>query len=346
MEYSFKYALSDEEKVSFENFYSSLSLVSIEQHYNWPFVECASVRYCYFSAAQNGKYGCTAIVIENYSNVFPIASIRFGPLFSDNNILIESIIAISEYYKEKKFIELNIQLAISTGSDADFIEYNLYKKIKFKSFFNKENWSSIVLDLQLDEENIFRKFSKGHKSDIKKALRSNISIVDLQNPQDFKDLCSVFVKMNQSRGLQINNDQFINHLEKVRNEYILKGKGKVLIAKTSDGSLIGGIILLFQNNTVRFYKGASDPDFRSLPILHLALWEGIRQSKALGFNVFDFWGYNHFVNEDEQIFFINRFKKGFGGNYIFYPKKIYIIYNPLKSKLYRFLKRSNLFNKK
>jgi lipid II:glycine glycyltransferase (peptidoglycan interpeptide bridge formation enzyme) len=104
-------------------------------------------------------------------------------------------------------------------------------------------------------------------------------------------------------------------------------------------------LLAFQVNTVLYFKGSSDPNSRHLPVLHMAIWEGIKMAKRLGFDFFDLWGYNHFAKENDQVFFINRFKKGFGGEYIFYPKKIYFIYKPLRYKLLQLLKKvKNKFN--
>src|SRR5687767_9583315 len=114
MEFSFTYQLSAEQEINFKQFYSSLKTVTIEQHSHWPLVEKANVKYCYFIAHRNNDYRCTAIITENLSAIAPTATVRFGPLHIDSEDLIISIKALYDYYFQKKFLALSIQLAIIT----------------------------------------------------------------------------------------------------------------------------------------------------------------------------------------------------------------------------------------
>jgi lipid II:glycine glycyltransferase (peptidoglycan interpeptide bridge formation enzyme) len=180
--------------------------------------------------------------------------------------------------------------------------------------------------------------SKGHKADIKKSNKLAMSVTELNSAQDFNCLMSIFENMHKKRKLNIDQQEFYFLIKNVKDFFIYKNVGKILIVKDRDGKIIGGIILAFQGSIIRYYKGASDPDYRHLPVLHLAIWESIQLAKKLGFNSFDFWGYNHFAKENDQVFLINRFKKGFGGNYLFYPKKMYFIYKPFRYKLFRLSK--------
>jgi lipid II:glycine glycyltransferase (peptidoglycan interpeptide bridge formation enzyme) len=115
--------------------------------------------------------------------------------------------------------------------------------------------------------------------------------------------------------------------------------GKFVLVTDADGKVLGGIALVLQGKTVRYFKGAADPAIRNLPVLHLAIWESILWSKENGFSHFDLWGYNHFVDESDQVYFINRFKKGFGGTFTFYPKKMYFLFKPLQYQLLKLAKK-------
>jgi len=53
-------------------------------------------------------------------------------------------------------------------------------------------------------------------------------------------------------------------------------------------------------------------------------------AKEMDVKWFDLGGYNHFVGKEDQVYKINLFKRSFGGQFVFYPKKIYIKLNPLK----------------
>lgn len=339
MDVVFTYQLSKEERELYNRFYYSLNQVSVEQHPFWPEVEKADVRYCYFMAKKKNDYCCAAIITENRSNLFSIASLRFGPLFREVDDLIESVRAIYSHYSAKGFTACTIQLAIPTGPNADYIEYQLNKVLRTNSNFGVENWSSLVIDLEKSEEELFKGLSKGHKSDIKKSLKSNISVNELSDTSEFGFFCRIFEKMNQKRGLVSEGGDLCTFLESAARFFKTEEMGTTLIVKESSGKVVGGIMLVFQGQTVRYFKGASDPDYRHLPILHLAIWEGIKRSKLQGFKRFDLWGFNHFADPDSQVFYINRFKKGFGGDYSFYPKKMNFIYKPWRYKLYNALKK-------
>jgi peptidoglycan pentaglycine glycine transferase (the first glycine) len=337
MDYHFTYELIPELENEINSFYHSIEHVTLEQYPAWAIMEKGNFSNCFFIARDNGRIVCSAVIMERKSWLFRFAIIQFGPLFKEPEVLISSLVSISSYYKGKGYVFLSVQLAIPTGNITDLIEYRLHLALNIQTYFNRENWSSIVLNLRGTEEDIRRNFSKGHKSDLKKAEKNQISVSALSSEEELDRFSKVYFKMNKGRGLAIDEQQSKAFLKRTWEFLKQTGLGDCLIVKDGTSQLLGGIILLYQGKTVRYFKGASDPEYRHLPILHLAIWEGIKRAKTLGFHDFDFWGYNHFVNEKDQVFYINRFKKGFGGSYSFYPKKMYILFKPMMYRLYRTL---------
>lgn len=329
MNFDFIYNLEVNKKAEFIAFYRSVDHVTIEQHASWVETTDPEKKYCKFIATEKEKTVCTAIIEESKQFIIKTANIQFGPLFLDNDVLIICIQKISEFYKKKGFSVLSIQLAIPTGASADYIEYKLNKITKPRYSFDRNNWSSIVIDLALSEDELLRNMSKGHKSDIKKAYKSELSILNDFSSQQFNDFIAVYKKMHKERGLAENKQGSSVYLNNILTFFKTFDAGRFLLVADNTNKIIGGIALVYQNKTVRYFKGAADPEVKNLPVLHLAIWEAIKKSKEDGFNCFDLWGYNHFVDENDQVFFINRFKKGFGGTYSFYPKKIYYVFKPI-----------------
>ena len=338
MQFEFVYDLEPIKKTQWQDFMNSLELRPIEQDIEWPSLEAAPLRYCYFTATEEGKIVCSAIILENKKGIFKWANIQFGPLFRKADDLIESLRSIHRHYSEKGLIFCTVQLAIQTGTITDYVEYKLNRLLKIKFRFDRENWSSLIVPLKSTDEEIFSRFSKGHKADIKKALKNRIRVVHSKSIDDFQEFRKLFLRMHRTRGLQLDEALTAGFLERVFVFLDKENRGKLLLVKDSGDRILGGVIIVFQGHSVRYFKGTSDPDYRYLPVLHLAIWEAIRLSKAEGFEYFDLWGYNHFVNESDQVFFINRFKKGFGGEFIFYPKKIYFLFKPLRYQLFSKLK--------
>lgn len=338
MEFNFAYGLTKEEKSEIESFYDSLEYVSLEQYPSWAVLEKGNFKNCFFTAKEAGKIVCSAVIIERKAWIFRFAIIQFGPLFREPEVLVASIGEIEKFYRKKSYVFLTIQLGFPTGSMSDLVEYRLNKLMKINTFFDRENWSSLVVDLYETEENIRRNFSKGHKSDLKKSEKNDITVSTVTEDWELEAFCRLFVKMNRERGLPVEEIDSNAFFQRTFSFLHQTGKGEFMIVKDEKGTILGGIVLIFQGNTVRYFKATSDSAFRHIPVLHLALWEGIKRAKARGFHFFDFWGYNHFVDEGDQVFFINRFKKGFGGNYLFYPKKMYFSFKPAMYRLYQMLK--------
>ena len=119
-------------------------------------------------------------------------------------------------------------------------------------------------------------------------------------PYDKKSITNLFNGINSF--IHENNKGFI--------EYIFEGE-----------NLVGGLIIIYQGNSARYYKGATDPERRDISILHLGLYEAMKYSKANGCTMFDLWGYNHFADENDQVYFINQFKNGFSERFYLFSKK-------------------------
>ena len=328
MDIVFKYDLTNDERKSISDFYNSLPFVTMEQNLLW--VELSDKgKHCFFWAIENREIVCAAIIKESKKAIFNYAEIEFGPLFKDSDMLIESVKAIHDYYKKKSFTFLSAQLAHPTGTLTDYVEYRLNKILQVKQQFDRDNWSSVIIDLSKDENEIFKSFSKGHKSDIKKSLKNELTASAPKDNNEMNAFIDIFIRMQKERSLPVVENETRSFFNRVY-DFLLKNRlGKILLVKDKEQKILGGVVLLCQGCTIRYFKGAADPALRQIPILHLALWEGIREAKKDGFKKFDLWGYNHFVDENDQVFYINRFKKGFGGDFIFYPKKMYFIFNGL-----------------
>lgn len=346
MDYSWKKELSDAELLEIENFWISSEYCAIEQLPQWHKIFNVKVGYSYFFARENNKLVCFCIINEFQKSFIKYSEIKFGPIFSEPIFLVNSLIEITSYYRKKNYLFIDIQLGINVSNISEYIEYQINKKIKVKYVFDRNNWSTLVINLNDDKEKIFKNFTKGHKSAIKKAEKEGLTVREINNNEGIDLFSQIYSEMLDARSL-INNycsNQIL--FKNILNFFNETKKGIILGVYDKENSLIGGIILLFQGNIVRYFKGAASPEKRSLPILHIAIWEGIKISKELDKKIFDLWGYNHFVNEKDQIYNINKFKKGFSTEYSFYPKIMHIELYPLGYKIFHLFKLIKLIKNK
>jgi hypothetical protein len=330
MNVTFTYTLSDSERKRIQDFYLSLDYVALEQFPGWEKVTEDYSTPCYFLAEKDNQIICCARILESRLGFWKTAHIQFGPLFSDPDYLVDSIQEIFNHYKSTGFCRLTIQLGFPTGALADYIEFKLNKHLKICYKFDRHNWSSLFVDLSLSEDLLLKSFSKGHKSAITKSIKEGITVRTAQTLEEVMALCSIYLKMNESRNLSADESKTRKLFTNLFDFFSTNDLGRFLIVRDAEQIIIGGIVLLIQGQAARYFKGASDPDRRNVPILHSALFEAMKIARERGCKIFDLWGYNHFVDENDQVFYINKFKKGFSRNYMFYPKIMYFELNPVK----------------
>ena len=319
MQAVFKYELDNTELENIKRFCDSLDYCSIEQAIGWTEM-FYKTKICYFYLTDESG-------IKSFSQInekFKCAHIIFGPVCCEKELIITSINEIIQYYKKRGFYYLDIQMYHKSGYDTDYIEYALNKQHNIKYLFDSDNTkSSIEINLEDSIDEIYSRIRKGHKSDIKKAIKMGVTVDSVKNFIELDEFSKVYIRMCKVRNID-DGDLSEQKIREIYNYLIENNKGQILIVKDNAGIVLGGVILVYQGISVRFLKGTSDPDRRELPILHLALYEAIIKAKSENFKYFDFWGYNHFVDENDQVYNINKFKKGFGGYYTFFAKKMNI----------------------
>lgn len=325
----FKFELDNIELENIRSFCNSVDYCSIEQSIGWTQMFFKS-KICYFYLIDDSVIKSFCQINEHYK----FAHVVFGPVCCDKELMVTSINEIILYYKKRGFYFLDIQMYFKSGFDTEYIEYILNKDYNIKYIFDKENTkSSLEINLDDSHEEIFKRFRASNRGNIKKALKLGLIVEEVRSSPELASFIEIYLKMCKARNLDINGWSS-NKINEVHNYLINNNKGQILIAKDKDNIILGGVIIVYQGISARYFLGASDPDRRDLPVLHAVLYEAIKQAKNSNFKFFDFWGYSHFVKKNDQVYYINEFKAGFGGYLTFFAKKMNIDLVPFGSKIY------------
>ncbi len=317
----FKYDLSENDKIQIDSFFKN-SFVSPEQHYNWITITSGKT-VCYFLAYSKNELVSYAVISESNK----IASIFLGPIVTSTECLFKSVKSIKDHYYQS-FGLLTIQLPNETSQEKSSIEFELEKSISYYQNNDIEDWASIKIDLSISEEELWKNIKSNHKGSINKANKMEVQTKELTTEEEIKCLALLFDEMYVNRGLpKMFNDTF-NVFKGILNGNNIKTI--ILGVFTPDNVLIGGVICPIIGDTIHYKYGVSDFNYRQYPALHIALYSIILKAKAENLRWFDLGGYNHHVKEDDQVFKINLFKRSFGGQFVYYPSKMYIKLNPFK----------------
>lgn len=319
MSTEFKYTLTSEESKDVLNYLKKFENYSILQDPRWNNIINAHKKSCfYLKREDNNNLIAFTLIIENYLEV----NIPFGPLALESEQIANAVIDITEYYQKKGKASLIFQLGIISGQLSEEIEYSIFKKIPFKQGIDISNWSTIVLNLQEDIKTIYDNFSQNHKRSLKKALKESLFVKDLVTEEEIIRFAGIYDLMYKKRKLIKPFKDTFSVFKKIFNYIKNEEKGFFLGVYNSASELLGGGCFTIQGDTAMYQYGCSHTMNNNLPVLHLAFYEAIKIAKEKKLKYFDFCGYNQLVSENDQVFQINRFKKGFGGKIIFYPKKI------------------------
>ncbi len=306
-------------------FYKTLHYCSIEQYPDWA-KTVYHVTTTYYVSENKNAIECFAVIGET-GTVIKNATIQFGPLIHTIQELPFHIARIVEYCKKKLYKNLAIQLCFPISTETEIVQLLLLKQHpSFKLIFSEENWTSLRILLKGKTlQQIENDFSKGHRSAIKKSEKDGLQVKHLIKQEELLDMYTIYKKMNDSRERK--NDLSEKDFICMCNTILKNELGFILGVFLPNNTMLGWMIALHQGNLCRYYKGASHPEYRNYNILHVAIKHGIELALKNNKEYFDLWGYNHFVDESDQRYFINKFKKGFGGEYVCYPSKYLIKLN-------------------
>jgi lipid II:glycine glycyltransferase (peptidoglycan interpeptide bridge formation enzyme) len=330
----FKYKLDNAEIESIKEYCNSVDYCSAEQFIGWTEIFYKS-KICYFYLSGESGIRSFCQINERLKS----AQILLGPVCCDKEVMVASIDEIISHYKKKGYYYLGVQMYYKSGFDTEYIEYYLSRKHSIKYIYDRENTlSSMEINLGRSIEEIFSSFGRNHKREIIKGQKAGVIIDSVKNRTDaeLEAFMEIYSRMCKIRKLS--GDSFATaDIHEIFDYLKTNKKGQILFLKDKEGIMLGGIIMVYQGVAVRLLKGPTDPERRDIPIFHMLIYEIIKMSKEANFRYLDLWGYNHFVDEKDQVYNINKFKKGFGGYYTFLAKKMNISLVPGGYYIYKSL---------
>lgn len=167
-------------------------------------------------------------------------------------------------------------------------------------------FGSYIIDLSLDEDEIFMRFHTKHRNVVRKAIKDGLIV---EHGEEFEQICSDIIDDTYKRQGQkgSGSNQFAK-LKKVPN-------AEFWIVKQND-EVQGCAILLWSEGFSCYYlHGGSiaHPHSGALNLLH---WEAIKKMKQRGVRYYDFVGARINPEKGSKLEGIQRFKSRFGGEMV------------------------------
>ena len=160
---------------------------------------------------------------------------------------------------------------------------------------------------------------------IRLAGRKGVTIRTASGPEDLQ----TFYKILEETA---HRDKFLirgyEYFEMIWEHMVEKGLAQIFLAEYQ-GQVVSAALALVWGNKAWYLYGASSNDFRNVMPNYLIQWEMIRWAQEQGCIIYDFRGVSGDMDENNPLYGLYRFKKGFNGDLVEFVGDWDRVYSPL-----------------
>lgn len=189
--------------------------------------------------------------------------------------------------------------------------------------------SSIHLTLGSSAEDLLAAWSKGHRADMRRAMRSGV-VVRQGSESDLHVFYALMERTAQRAKFGIHSEAYYHAAWR-----LFQPRSCLLIAEAEGRAVAAHLIFADARSGLYFYGGADESGLR-LGANHLLVWHALQWSQAQGCERYDFWGIPDALGQaakapdassraaleaaaqHDPLIGVYRFKKGFGGRIVRY----------------------------
>jgi hypothetical protein len=167
----------------------------------------------------------------------------------------------------------------------------------WNGFRSSVKYTYLLKDIYKKETYLLENLSSNTRKNIKKAEKT----LEVFESADITKLYELIEMTFKRQSLKVPYSKEVLH--NLFKTCQCKGLSKILMAKDSAGNIHSGILLIWNEKTVYYLVGGSDPRYRKSEAMTLIMWESVKFASSFA-QEFDF--------EGTMIESIERFIRGFG----------------------------------
>ena len=265
-----------------------------------------------------------------------------GPVcdIDDKETLSELIKGAVDYAKKKKAYLFKLDPDVPS-SEEDF--KNALTDLGFAPPSDSLNFEGIqpryVFRLTTEgqsEDSLMEAFESKTRYNIRLAARKGVEVRIEQSPESISEFGRIMRTTGERDNFVVRTDSyFANMLDAL-------GENARLYMAYHEGKAIAGTLAIGYGDKVWYLYGASSNAHRNLMPNYLLQWHMIRWAIEVGARVYDFRGVSGDLSEDNPLYGLYRFKKGFNGEFTEFVGEFEYRFKPLVNaaitngeKLYR-----------
>ncbi len=262
-----------------------------------------------------------------------------GPVCDVHNEKV--IMALAKGVRElaKKYTAYILKIDPDVKSDdTEFID--ICKKAGFTLPPQSKNFEGIqpryVFRLYLngrDEQELLASFHQKTRYNIRVAIKKGVT-VKIEDKSKIKDFHKIMLETGIRDNFVIRSEQYFEKMLDCMGEHAR------LYMAYLDGKAIAGTIAIHYGNKVWYLYGASSNSYRNVMPNFLLQYEMIKWAVDVNADVYDFRGVSGDLSEDNPLYGLYRFKKGFNGEFTEFVGEMQMIFKPFTNKFLKFAEKN------
>jgi len=192
---------------------------------------------------------------------------------------------------------------------------------------------TVVIDLEKTEEEILAQMHSKTRYNIRLGERHGVGVIKCTTHEirhHLDDFWSLLTQTSERDLFHLHERNYYHKLLTIQGGTF---SNRLFFAEYR-GNLLAAAVVNYYGETATYLHGASGSFHRDVMAPYILHWRIMQDAKQHGFKKYDLWGI-----DEERWPGVTRFKTGFGGTVVEYPKSIDIVFRPMWYKAYRIIKK-------
>lgn len=258
----------------------------------------------------------------------PIFYCPRGPVVDmDNSVKMDAVFqTVQKHAAKQKAILLKIDPDIPAGKLGikKYLESRNFLSLdKGKDFEGVQPKFVFRLDISPDEDTLLADMHQKTRYNIRLASKKGVKI-RIGSRADLPEFYKVLKETTERDNFLV---RAYSYFEDLYDTLVPAGLAELFIAEY-EGKIIAGTLVFITGNKTWYVYGASSNSHRNVMPNYLIQWEMIRWAKGKGCTLYDFRGVSGDISEDNPLYGLYKFKKGFNGEFTEFIGEWDYVYRP------------------
>lgn len=282
---------------------------------------------------QNEIVGSMAVLIRRLPGGLPYSLLYAprGPVcdLHDKAVFTELMDAAGQLAKEFSAYQLQIDtdtLVTDTEYEKIALDYGFTAGARTKNFEGIQPRFVIRMDIEgKTEDEVFASFHSKTRYNVRVAKKNNVEVV-IKGAEAAEEFHTIMVETGSRDNFTIRPADYFRRMVEAY------GDNARIYMAYHDGQAIAGTLALHCGDKVWYLYGASSNEQRNKMPNYLLQWEMIRWAVENHCRVYDFRGISGDLDENNPLYGLYRFKKGFCPEITEFIGDFYYVYKPAVNK--------------